>query len=479
MNRSDDNIQLDFLKNDSLTDSETDNHNQITKPESGPKRGKAVIITAALIIFFISVFLYINVSASPLGLEISSAGWLQTLKHLITNDEKTLSGEQTDQINILLLGMGGAGHDGAYLTDTMMVVSFKPATKQVALVSIPRDLYVAIDGYGWKKVNHANAYGEINDYPGGGSALAAATVSQIIGQDITYWLRIDFSGFKKLINDLGGIDVYVEKSFTDNNYPDYQHGVQTISFSEGQQHFAGEQALQYARSRHGSNGQGSDFSRSARQMTILLAIKDKVMSAGTLLNPAKLADLYDNLTANIDTNVKFWEALRLTNLAKGTRQADIINKVIANGPDGLLTSYISDTGAYVLTTSSGDFSAIHSMFANIFPTQALAQEKARIIIYNGTNIAGLANETASKLPAENFEIIDIANAPSRDWDNTVIYNLQNGAQDKPNSLAFLQSLTQAQINDNLPFDIQEKILRENPEMNGLSNIDFIIILGVN
>lgn len=476
MDKQEEDIQLDFLKAEPATnDDKTIAESVFAKTSSHKRRSKGVIIAVALIIFFISALVYVKVSASPVGLGISSTGWLTTLKHLISNDDKIIAGETQDRINLLLLGMGGAGHDGAYLTDTIILASLKPSSKQVALVSIPRDLYVEIEDYGWRRINHANAFGETDNYPGGGGALAAATVNQIIGQEIPYWLRIDFSGFKKLIDDLGGVDVYVAQSFTDANYPDYEHGIQTITFTEGQQHFNGEEALRYARSRHGTNGQGSDFSRSRRQMEIILAVKDKIMSAGTLLNPAKLSDLYNNLTQNINTNIRLWEALRFANLAKGIRQSDIINKVIDNSTTGLLTSYISDTGAYVLTTRSGNFSGIHELFANIFQTEEVKKEQTNIIIYNGTNVTGLASEIASTLSNDDFKIIDIGNAPTRDWDNTIIYNLT--ADDKPNSANHLVNILNATINKNLPFNIQEKILYDNPDLTSLSSIDFVVILG--
>ncbi len=472
-NQQDDN-RLDFLAPEPKNEDKNNSQPGFDQPIKKKKWGKKIVLFIALIIFLLTSFLYIKVSASPLGKNINKMSWLQSLKHLVTNDDKKINGENNDQVNILLLGMGGQGHDGAYLTDTIIIASFKPSIKKAALVSIPRDLYVEIDGYGWRKINHANAYGEVNNFPGGGSALAAQTMEQIVGQDVPYYLRIDFSGFKKLIDDLGGIDVYVEQSFTDYQYPDYKHGIQTISFTEGQYHFDGEQALQYARSRHGTNGEGSDFSRSKRQMQIILAVKEKILSAGTLLNPSKLSGLYDNLTKNIDTNIKLWEALRISSLVKGMRKSDIINEVINNGPKGLLTSYISDTGAYVLTTKNGNFSQVHNLFNNLFGHEKNIENKSKIIIYNGTFITGLANSTSDILTKKNYEVLLIGNAPTRDWQTTIIYDLSN---QKPDELELMQNILEAQINTDLPFDIQEKILHDNISEQTLKEIDFVVILG--
>lgn len=475
MNRDD--LQLDFLSPNTTPAEGTTPSQIIEKPEKRHGWIKGVIFVITTLIFLASLVLYIRVSATPLGATFNDISWLAGIRHLFSNADRTSDIENRDRVNILLLGMGGEGHDGAYLTDTIIVASFKPTTKQVALVSIPRDLYVDLGSYGWRKINSANSYGETSDYPGGGSAFAAQTISDVIGQPIDYIVRVDFNGFKKLIDDLGGVDIDVQQAFTDQEYPDYEHGYQTISFNKGMQHMDGERALQYSRSRHGNNGQGSDFARSQRQMQILMAVKNKTLSAGTLLNPAKLNDLYNNITANIETNIKAFEALRFAQLGRNIKQSDIINKVIDNGPNGLLRSYISDTGAYVLTTKAADFSEIHNFFENIFVSTEVIEEQSKIILYNGTNVTGLATQTAQNLTESGYLVVMVGNAPTRDWSQTMVYNLTT--DNKTDSLEFLTSTLHAQSQTNLPFEVQEKLLQEPQLANGLADIDFVIILGSN
>src|SRR5207244_10638311 len=113
-------------------------------------------------------------------------------------DPTQLKGEGNGRVNILLLGVGGAGHDGPNLSDTIMVVSIDPKTKDVAMLSIPRDLYVKIPGHGYGKINAANVYG--------GPTLAARTVANVIGVPIHYYAVIDFSGFKQAVDSVGGGD---------------------------------------------------------------------------------------------------------------------------------------------------------------------------------------------------------------------------------------------------------------------------------
>ncbi len=476
MSKQNNDIQLDFLKSDTNYTDANQPSELITKPTS-TKRGliKGVIFIVALFIFLGSLAVYIRISATPLGATLNDFSWLAGFKHLFTNADRLSTSEQRDQVNILLLGMGGAGHDGAYLTDTIIVVSFKPTTKQLAMVSIPRDLYVDMGSFGWRKINSANAYGETNNYPGGGAAFSSQMVSQVIGQPIDYFVRVDFNGFKKLIDDLDGVDINVENTFTDSQYPDYKHGYQTITFTKGLEHMNGERALQYSRSRHGNNGQGSDFSRSKRQMQILMAVKSKIISAGTLLNPVKMNDLYNNLTANITTNLKAFEALRLAQLGRNIGQADIIHKVLDSSPDGLLYSYVSDTGAYVLSPRGDDYTKIHDFFNNLFAATAIQDEASTVVIYNGTNITGLAAETSQNLTQAGYVVLATGNAPTKDWARTIAYDLSE--KNKNSSRDYLSTTLNATIQNELPFEIQEKLNQEPILQNNQQSVDFVIVIG--
>ena len=184
---------------------------------------------------------------------------------------ENLKGELDDRINFLLLGQGGVGHEGPYLTDTIIFASLKPSTKELAMFSIPRDFYVKIPKNGWARINSANSIGETTDYDGGGSAYTAKIIEDVFDQPVHYWLRVDFDAFQKIIDDLGGVNVCVDHSFTDEYYPDENFGYEPVEFEEGCQKMNGDTALKFSRSRHGTNGEGSDFARSARQQKIILA----------------------------------------------------------------------------------------------------------------------------------------------------------------------------------------------------------------
>ncbi|MBI4363422.1 MAG: LCP family protein, partial [Candidatus Doudnabacteria bacterium] len=132
---------------------------------------------------------------------------------LIIGADKTLVGEDEGVVNILLLGMGGPGHDGPLLTDTMIVASISVKTNEVVLISIPRDFVVALANQGFRKINSAYAYAELAE-PGSGGIVAAAAVEKITGLTIPYYASIDFKGFVKAVDHVGGIDVTIDRTFT-------------------------------------------------------------------------------------------------------------------------------------------------------------------------------------------------------------------------------------------------------------------------
>ncbi len=238
---------------------------------------------------------------------------------------EAIRGQQS--VNVLLLGYGGDGHSGAYLTDSMVVVHLDFQTGKATLISIPRDLWVEVptggtSGSDWK-INAAYELGlDQSDYPNklpqftgadGGGNMAKYVVSQVTGLPIDYFVAVDFTGFEDVINTLGGIDVDVANTFTDYDYPtsdatadgtactgddqatDCRYMV--VHFDAGEQHMDGATALEYARSRHSlDNGEGSDFARSARQQKVLVAVEQKAESLGIL---PKIFSLMDDVQGQL------------------------------------------------------------------------------------------------------------------------------------------------------------------------------------
>lgn len=451
-------------------------------PPKKSKKIKILFFVAVFIFFFlISFFSPLIVSTKNILRNFGSGnvlGFWQTVVKLINAQDKLLKGEENDRINILLLGMGGKGHEGPYLTDTVILVSIKPSEKKTALFSIPRDLYVPVPGFGWRKINIAYTLGEISKKEGG--ELTSQAVENIFELPIHYFVACDFNGFKKIIDDAGGIDVYVEKSFTDNQYPFDDLKTQTISFKEGKQKMSGEEALKFVRSRHGTNNENSDFARSKRQQKVILALKNKILSFGTLINPTKISNLLNGLNENVKTNLELYEIIKLTNLAKNIDNSNVIAKVLDNGADGLLSSTIAENGAYILKPKAGNFKEIAFVVNNIFKVSgvvnaAISTDKdsnvpsnygAKIIVKNGTVYPGLAAKTAENLKSEKFELIKIGNSLRRDYEKTIVCDLTEGG--KKEALEILKEKLEADA------------CFSNPDLEtDESGADFLIILGKN
>lgn len=263
----------------------------------------------------------------------------KTVVQLIT--DKGLKSEN-GRTNILLLGIGGKGHDGPDLTDTIIIASIDKDAKDVVLVSVPRDLW---DADIKAKINHTYAYAQEKNKQG--IETTSKTITQLLGIPIQYALRIDFNGFIKAVDLVGGLSINVDNSFTDPKYPlsgkedelcgltiemQDKNGVkievvkdatgsaiplteitdkndpfvcryEALNFKKGEAQMDGITALKFVRSRHGTNGEGSDFARSARQQKVILAFREKVLSGQTLTNPKKIIELLSTLSESIDTNI--------------------------------------------------------------------------------------------------------------------------------------------------------------------------------
>lgn len=278
--------------------------------------------------------------------------------------------KQTDnRINILILGIGGGTHDGPNLTDTIILASLDPQNNKVNLISIPRDLWMPELNGEFKKINSAYADGESKG-KGGGLVETEAVVGKVTGQEIDYGVRIDFAGFVKAVDIVGGLDVNVDNAFDDYTYPisgkeddscgnsplDIQQFIATVSaetdiqqkfacryrhihFDKGLNHMNGETALEFVRSRHAVlEVEQSDFARSKRQEKVIKAFKDKILSAQILINPIKIYSLYNVLKGSIDTDIKQGEFDDFIRLAEKMRTAKIQSISIDTGNEEIQRS---------------------------------------------------------------------------------------------------------------------------------------------
>jgi LCP family protein required for cell wall assembly len=259
-----------------------------------------------------------------------------------------LKGEGDGRVNILLMGVGDSGHDGEKLSDTLIVASYDPKTHDVAMLGIPRDLYVKIGNQGYSKINNANAFGE-QAKEGGGPDLTKQTVSAVLGIPIHYFIRADFTALKQVVDVVGGVDVNVKEDLLDPEYPCTRdvNGYCGFSLQAGPQHLNGSAALKYVRCRKGNCG--DDFGRAKRQQDVLVSIREKAEKQNILKNPLKIKELLGVVGNNIRTDLQLGEISQLANIAKDIDQTKIVTHVLDNTTNNLVvTSDIA--GASVVTT---------------------------------------------------------------------------------------------------------------------------------
>lgn len=370
---------------------------------------------------------------------------------------RELKGEGDGRVNILLLGMGGAEHAGTYLTDTIMVLSLDPKTKKVAMLSIPRDLYIYIPKSGYNRINTMYWTGEKNKASGGGIAMSKEIVSDLLDINIHYGVAVDFEGFKDIVNALGGVTVNVEKDLIDTQYPTERGGYQTIKIKKGIQKMDGELALKYARSRKST----SDFDRAERQQKLLMAIKEKAFKIETVLNPTKIGGLIDALGNHLKMDIQLWEIQRFVEISKEIDTSNIINKVI-NGEEGLVKTTMIN-GMSVVVPTSGDYSEIRKFAHELFIDSYIAEENASIEVLNGTKNSNPAKKLASLLKSYNYNITKVDNADKSDYKKTIIFDNTKGK--KPYTLEFLKKRL-AKLN-----------LKSEIKQNGDFEADIVIIVG--
>ncbi len=434
----------------------------------------AKIILIGLFIFFIITAMYLSErifstqNKTLVGLKKFNP-FLQ-LARLVTGGDKWVAGQLEDRVNILALGIGGEGHDGPYLTDTIMVISLKPSSGEVGLLSIPRDMVVKIKNNGWQKINQIYSLGRVTSEAAGLKNIEQA-IEDTLDIKIHYYGLITFKGFEEFIDQIGGIAIDVPQSFTDPLYPTNDYYTQTVSFTKGRQTMDGPTALIYARSRHGNNFEGSDFARSHRQQLILEAVKDKLFRFSTLLSPNKLSAILDLLGNSLKTNMSIWQALQIADMVKQTGQDKIYRLILDDSPDSLLEPGFTEEGAWILQPKDGNFQTLSRQFNNIFNRSKISQEGAKIAIQNGTAKDGLAYWTAVHLEKLGYQIVKYGNASSQDYQRTIIYDLNNSQQ--KNTLKWLKEELSAYLSKTPPEELnQSTALEQNPPP-----ADLTIILG--
>ena len=383
--------------------------------------------------------------------------------------------------NIVVFGTSedDPGHEGALLTDSIMLVSIDQNKHNAYLMSIPRDLWV---DYG--KACNSGFAGRINEVYScnsgdGEKEEAGATalqkkVGEVTGLETQYYAHMNYSVLRDAVDAVGGVSVKIDSEdprgiFDDNfdwkckrkcNYVKYPNGPTG--------NMDGEHALALARARGASGNTyglaGANFDREKYQRKILIALKDKAASAGTLTNVGAVTGLIDAMGKNLRTSFQTAEIRTLMDIGTKTPSNDIKSLVLNDTEAPLVTgSMINGASVLIPTAGQGNFSAIQAYVRKSLSSNVVAREEANVVVLNGTTTVGQAQKQADKLTAANYTVTETSNAPSTDYETTKIYRINTKGM-SGTAKALKKRFNVELTNSQPPFSVSE-------------GTDFVIIIG--
>jgi LCP family protein required for cell wall assembly len=320
-----------------------------------PQRRISRLVLCALLFVAVLLFIGKNLAGHEIVIDKTGnnsslwgriAGVLPFAKQIQDDPDYVMPSKESNRLDILVLGMRGADDpDGGMLTDTIMLVSLDQTTKKGSMVSIPRDLYVRITSEKQDKINSA--------YENLGLSGVKKLVSQITGVYIDYAVVFDFSAFKEIVDTLGGVDITLDKPFTEQSQWGYE-----FSLPAGQNHLTGETALYYVRSRYST----SDFDRAWRQQQVIMAIKQKALSLNILSDPGNILNLMNIVRKHMKTDYNLSNIsgmIQLTEQLNGSK----IRRSVLTTENFLTEDHVN--GMYVLLPFGGNFQELKKYFASV------------------------------------------------------------------------------------------------------------------
>ena len=301
-------------------------------------------------------------------------------------------------MNIVLLGTDTEAGGSGWRTDVIVVVSVNPDIPSVSLLSIPRDLYVWVPGYGYDRINTADRRGALIGYPGGGPALVKATIEYNLGIPIHYYARVDFDGFVRIVDTLGGIDIPIECELHDT-FPDPANPEQGIDIDwvPGIQHMDGRQALWYVRSRWSTH----DFDRNRRQQQVLRALFHRVLDLDII---PRIPELWGALRESVETDLGLEEMIRLGLIGSQLDLSNVKSRFISST---YLEYYLAPNGAHVLLPLQDALAPVVAEAMQPPAAGRAYQPPFRVEVWDGTGQPGLGAVAAERLRWEGFEVVGL------------------------------------------------------------------------
>jgi LCP family protein required for cell wall assembly len=372
-----------------------------------------------------------------------------------------LKGEGDGRVNILLLGVGGPGHDGPDLTDTIVVLSVDPVNNTATMLSVPRDLWVKmpVNYFGsQQKINAAYESGKYH-YIGkldatnqntaavqAGFAAADDTINAVLGVHIDYHMLVNFQAFRQAIDTVGGVTVNVPTQLYDPTMAWENHNSPILA-PVGVQQMDGIKALLYARSRETT----SDFARAERQRQILVALKDKMLNVGTLSNPAKVAGLMDAFGDNVYSDLSTQGASRLMSIMKKIDDSKIGSIGLTNPPHQLVTTdHVGTTSVVRPIAGLNNYVDIQSFVRSQLPDGYVLKEKAPIAVVGSTTAA--ATQTATLLKTYGYNVTITTTTDATTAATPALIDLSKGKD--PFTKHYLEDRYGLQATTSLPAGVQ-------------------------
>jgi LCP family protein required for cell wall assembly len=322
-----------------------------------------------------------------------------------------------DTVTFALLGSDKRPGQTFFRTDTIVIAAIRPASGQVTLISVPRDLYVYIPNVGMDRINTAYEYGQMYNYPGGGPALFKDTFLYNLGIRIDHLAIVDFDGFRKMVDTIGGLDVPVYCAYTDWHLidpsydPENENNWSLYTVGPGIVHMNGDLSLWYARSRKKS----SDFDRGRRSQEVLRALYARALQTGAI---SKIPQLYAEFNSAVITDLTLPDLLQLSPLALHLKNADIRSYYISRDD---VSPWITAGGASVLLPNGP---AIQSMVQQaLSPSPRSPSIKAFTVeVRNGTANPGWDSLAAERLNYAGYNT-RLAPADRQDYNSSLLYDL--------------------------------------------------------
>lgn len=339
---------------------------------------------------------------------------------LITRDADPakLVREGSGRINVLLLGIGGGTHEAPDLTDTIILASIDPVNNKADLLSVPRDLWVRVPGHGGMKLNAVYETGKYaflhridnsntnHQAIAAGFVLADQTISDILGITINYTALVDFQAFRQAVDTVGGVAVDVPTVLYDPTMA-WENGGNPVLAKPGLQSFDGKHALIYVRSRETT----SDFARSERQRAVLVALKDKVLTLGTLSNPLKISQLISIFGDNIQTDISLDEISQLAPLIKDIPNDRVASIDLAAAPHSFVTTdHVGNQSVVRPLAGFDNYEAIRQYVRSTLVDGYIASEQARVVVLAAS--AEAAVHAANTLRGYGYNVVRTGVAPS-------------------------------------------------------------------